>query len=1379
MKLVRDCAAKSDCSEEHLLLVLSLATTSKLKAATTATTTLTPKAAAAARSFMHTAAANGDSAMVRYLASKGCPVNSVDALNQTPLFVAAANGHHVAVDLLAHAGAATTIRPTAGRWAGLSPLEVAIVQGDAATTAVLAAAVVRSEGCRGGGRGVNSDANGSARAGDDVGDVVDVQAAARADAVWYVALAQATAVTHGIGTDHHSVSRRHRHHQQQHHHRNNSLPSRKKNGKKRKGKGKQRKDKSKGKAKVTATANTMVSDWMLVARSTSTISTDSDTSTTSSASTAAAATPLALFHFQALANSLASSSTTEDGEAEGSPTASSSSSSSTSTTSVSFSSSPSSSSSGGGGAADDDGDGAGAGDGIDGNSAQHQYDQQRQMQFEKLYKQMQPHCNLSPELVGTAMEILETHTAAAATLQTWWRNHSDMSKQLRLRTQAATTLQTVWRGQLVRRRYNKTLDVLRVLNKRRYLSTALVQAVEQRNVTRLNLLLGQWPDACTTATSSLIEGGWCGRTGIYLGPDITAKHAAAAADAARAAQDPSAVLNAQARKQPELSRSGGGGGGRGGSGSGNAEQAAAEWKPAERSYRFYVKTTLVSCRIHHKPSEHEVTLSVIDSAISKRHLVIQREYGSRIITNEHGQWVQLANPNNMFGEGPAWVLVSTRTDGRTPVTHYFEEKRSTDYLSMSLDCVGRLDAEVINYDRSTITAGPMFRKRLDEANPFRKGVGVDEFDEADLRVKTLLPAINLPKVLVVNPPLEPMLLVKAAADASALLLSSTVDSLAASTDDYEVVTTDADDEGDTEDNDEGVGAAGSSGTSRTKTAAAVLVLDALLTSSHIDAALPVDAIAGTTILHSCAEKNQADVIKYLLDDSDRCRKLLHLVDNNQCTALLSAVLNTATDAGGVLLVSGADPLFSQLPPPTAAGLSTSITTNTLCSGMSFEILCDDGPNNTQVCRPARVKSSNSYNHDCGYDDKHYKPGGFRMKTVSSQVRPLGWAALQNPPIPTLLPTFIPLSLVSVGDARGTINWEAYNTACAAASSGRVQQSRSMQSRSTYSAFPAGAVLNIAGFVRGPSSESSAHGTANSSVRTAAGASSPLPATFAAAGLNVDGAEHSRVLNGKGFTAATAAASTRSAELIAVLAHAGVNFDHPDSTGNTPLIRALELPAAAAAVDAHADASSLKISAAASPTTTTTTTTTKDVVAAAASAVEQLLALGCLVDVPNHNGETPLMLAARWPDTTLVELLLKAGADPTLTIEGYETTGMLTTALKVAAECGNFENVRILVAATKLAQQNGHPSYLQNEGTGSMEIELLAAVKAGHVGVASMMIEAGANPGSSAAEITRLLCSTNSLELLSRADNTLSMTWWKQASLAPLLQIWRWHTQTIL
>ena len=1024
---------------------------------------------------------------------------------------------------------------------------------------------------------------------------------------------------------------------------------------------------------------------------------------------------------------------------------------------------------GGGGAADTDDDGAGAAGADDagaGASASRRKarrwhaEQQSLAHFERLYKNIQPYCDLTPDVVSTAIEILETQAAAATTIQAWWRNHSDMSKQLQLRTQAATTLQAMWRGQLVRRRYNRTLDVLRVLNKRQYLSKALVQAVEQGNVTRLQLLLGQWPETCTAATDALVEGGWCVRTGAYLGSEVTSKIEGAAA-----------TFNATAGRQPEFSRS------RYANTAANDE--AAPWKPAERSYRFYAKKSLQACRVHHTPSKHGFTLYAINSAASKRHLIIQREYGSRIITNEHGTWIQLANPDSMFGDGPAWVLVS---DARTPLqgvggpvsatTEFFEEKRSTDYLAMSVDCVGRLDAEVINYDRSIVTAGPGFRNRLDEPTPFRKGTGLDGVDAEDARRKTLLPAIDLPKVLVVNQPLEPMLLVKAASSASAALLDSATAAAAGTVGaDYLMVAIDADAVHERERNDDGSADANEptstmdANTATAATPAAVSVLDALLASPCVDATAPIDPVDGTTILHVCAEKNLAAVIKYLLEDPGQHAKLLHLVDNNQCTALLSAVLSNATAAAEVLLAAGADPRFAQLPPGQGEDGALSDADSTAKTGMAFEVLCNEGPTETQVCRPARVKSvynATSGGWECEYDDKKYNRSRFRITSIAKQVRPLGWGALQNPPIPTLLPTCIPVPLVT-SDTRGTIDWEVYNAAFVATvdqgygnNTSRYGTRKQQRQNALSGALPAKIALNLAGLL-----DSSAPTNAGGSKMVSVGSSSTAadPASLSAGastadavagmwGLHAENAEHFRafrVLNGRGFTAATAAASVRSVELIAMLARAGVNFDHQDSTGDTPLLRALELD--------------------------TGTSATPDPVAAAAAAVEQLLALGCLTDVPNHSGETPLMRAARWSDATLLKLLLNAGADPTLWMEtdAYDETGVLTTALKVASECGNFEHVRILLTAITDAEKGGCYSYLHykaaadsgndehdylsyiNEGTCKMENELLAAVKAGHVQVANMLIEAGATPGNSAVEITRVLCSLESLELASKAD----------------------------
>lgn len=59
------------------------------------------------------------------------------------------------------------------------------------------------------------------------------------------------------------------------------------------------------------------------------------------------------------------------------------------------------------------------------------------------------------------------------------------------------------------------------------------------------------------------------------------------------------------------------------------------------------------------------------------------------------------------------------------------------------------------------------------------------------------------------------------------------------------------------------------------------------------------------------------------------------------------------------------------------------------------------------------------------------------------------------------------------------------------------------------------------------------------------------------------------------------------------------------------------------------------------------------------------------------GQTPLMLAARKANTTVVELLLRHGAD----VNAQDGIG--NTALMCAIDCGNLEMVKLLVAQPEL------------------------------------------------------------------------------------------------
>lgn len=88
--------------------------------------------------------------------------------------------------------------------------------------------------------------------------------------------------------------------------------------------------------------------------------------------------------------------------------------------------------------------------------------------------------------------------------------------------------------------------------------------------------------------------------------------------------------------------------------------------------------------------------------------------------------------------------------------------------------------------------------------------------------------------------------------------------------------------------------------------------------------------------------------------------------------------------------------------------------------------------------------------------------------------------------------------------------------------------------------------------------------------------------------------------------------------------------------------------------------------------------TQSIDASAVPVLERLLAAGDVnARAGTAPGQTPLMLAARKANTTVVELLLRHGAD----VNAQDEIG--NTALMCAIDCGNLDMVRLLIARPEL------------------------------------------------------------------------------------------------
>lgn len=108
----------------------------------------------------------------------------------------------------------------------------------------------------------------------------------------------------------------------------------------------------------------------------------------------------------------------------------------------------------------------------------------------------------------------------------------------------------------------------------------------------------------------------------------------------------------------------------------------------------------------------------------------------------------------------------------------------------------------------------------------------------------------------------------------------------------------------------------------------------------------------------------------------------------------------------------------------------------------------------------------------------------------------------------------------------------------------------------------------------------------------------------------------------------------------------------------------------------------------------------------------LTAAGAAVDAANDFGVTPLLHASRVGDAAMVELLLRAGADPALAHPEGETP------LMAAAGAGSVAAVRHLVQ--RGVDVNAAESFQQTTA-------LMRAAAEGHLEVASLLLEAGADP----------------------------------------------------
>ena len=116
----------------------------------------------------------------------------------------------------------------------------------------------------------------------------------------------------------------------------------------------------------------------------------------------------------------------------------------------------------------------------------------------------------------------------------------------------------------------------------------------------------------------------------------------------------------------------------------------------------------------------------------------------------------------------------------------------------------------------------------------------------------------------------------------------------------------------------------------------------------------------------------------------------------------------------------------------------------------------------------------------------------------------------------------------------------------------------------------------------------------------------------------------------------------------------------------------------------------------------------------------LIAAKAKVDVATDLGVTPLLHAARTGDAAMVDLLLRAGANPSLAhVEGE-------TPLMAASRSGSSVAVRALLARGAKANDTDR---FQNQSA------LMLAAAEGHVDVAGILLEAGADPNKQARATT--------------------------------------------
>jgi ankyrin repeat protein len=108
----------------------------------------------------------------------------------------------------------------------------------------------------------------------------------------------------------------------------------------------------------------------------------------------------------------------------------------------------------------------------------------------------------------------------------------------------------------------------------------------------------------------------------------------------------------------------------------------------------------------------------------------------------------------------------------------------------------------------------------------------------------------------------------------------------------------------------------------------------------------------------------------------------------------------------------------------------------------------------------------------------------------------------------------------------------------------------------------------------------------------------------------------------------------------------------------------------------------------------------------------LIAAGAAVDAPNDFGVTPLLHASRTGDAAMVDVLLRGGASPTRAHPEGETP------LLAAARAGSVPIVRLLL--TRGVDVNHAESFQKTTA-------LMWAAAEGHVDVAGVLLEAGADP----------------------------------------------------